>query len=79
MLKPTDLITFLLNTGLLPACAVDVKLSEEGLRYHHPTRGWKRVSAKRIDATLTWHVQAQMRKALAATQLTDAAKAITAT
>lgn len=32
----------------IPKCAVDLKIGATALSYLHPTRGWKRVSFKRM-------------------------------
>ena len=32
--------------ALIPACAVDIKLEPWGVRYLHPTKGWKTVGKK---------------------------------
>lgn len=32
----------------VPKCAVDVEMTPTHVRYLHPTRGWKRVSRRKV-------------------------------
>lgn len=51
MTQYTDLVTQRIN-AFVPRCAVDVRMTETHVEYLHPTRGWKRVSYKRIGVKL---------------------------
>lgn len=36
---------------LIPACAVQIKEEADAYLYLHPTRGWKRVSKRRLKGS----------------------------
>lgn len=46
-----DLVTARINR-VVPKCAVDLKPVPGGLKYLHPRKGWKRVSARRVGVII---------------------------